>query len=214
MSEELKTFVNITFYLVALINPLSKVFFLSSAIRGREQWSSLATVSVRASGTAFLILLAFALLGDVLFKQVFHVELYSFQVVGGIVLFVSGFKALNKGVFFEEEEGDRLLDLSVVPLASPLIAGPATITGVISFSAQYGMPRTLAATFIAILFNFIAMLLTGFLYRLLRHYNLIGALIRITGLIVSTIAVQMVLAGLKAWHSTLALPAKLPGAGG
>jgi len=201
--DDLKNLINITLYLLALINPPSKVFFLSSAIHGPGHFRKLAQVSIRASASAFLILLSFALLGDFMFKQVFHVELYSFQVMGGIVLFASGFKALNKGVFFEADEGERILDLSIVPLASPLIAGPATITGVISFSAEHGMMITLGATLIAILINFVLMLLTEVLYRFLKHYNLIGALIRVTGLVVSTIAVQMVLAGLKAWYTTV-----------
>jgi len=197
-----QTLVASTIYLVALINPISKVFFLASAEdvrRGRQ----LLTVSLESSAVALMILLVFIILGNVLFTSIFHVEIYSFQILGGIVLFTLGYRALTKGVFYEEQESHNLSEHALMPLASPLIAGPATITAVIALTAQTGALHTSLATFIAIAINFVFMLLSIVLYKLLRHYNLVGALIRVTGLIVSMISVQMILEGLRAWIATL-----------
>jgi multiple antibiotic resistance protein len=47
------------------------------------------------------------------------------------------------------------------------------------------------------------MLLSVGLYKVLKHYNLVGALIRVTGLIVAMISVQMILAGISTWVATL-----------
>jgi multiple antibiotic resistance protein len=197
-----ETLVASTIYLLALINPISKVFFLASAEdvrRGRH----LLTVSLEASAVALGILLVFIILGNVLFTRVFHVDIYSFQILGGIVLFSLGYRALTKGVFYETQESHNLSEHALMPLASPLIAGPATITAVIALSAQNGALTTSLATTFAIALNFVVMLLSIFLYKLLRHYNLVGALIRVTGLIVSMISVQMILEGLRGWIATL-----------
>jgi multiple antibiotic resistance protein len=191
-----------TIYLLALINPISKVFFLASAEdvrRGRQ----LLIVSLEASAVALGILLVFIILGNALFTSIFHVDIYSFQILGGIVLFTLGYRALTKGVFYEAQESHSISEHALMPLASPLIAGPATITAVIALTAQNGAAQTSMATFIAIALNFVFMLLSIVLFKMLRHYNLVGALIRVTGLIVSMISVQMILEGLRSWVATL-----------
>jgi len=82
------------------------------------------------------ILLAFAVVGSPLLTAVFHVEVYSFQIVGGLVLFLMGFKALSHGTFYEESDTKSLVEMAIVPLASPMIAGPATITAAMTFHAM------------------------------------------------------------------------------
>ena len=190
------------FYLIVLINPISKVFFLASADEAK-QGHELRVVSVKASVVAFLILFSFIILGKIIFSQIFHIDIFSFQIVGGLVLFTLGYRALTKGVFYETDENHRLVEQAVVPLASPLIAGPATITAVIALTAQNGILLTTTATFIAIAVNFVFMLASVGLYKILKHYNLVGALIRLTGLIVSTISVQMILEGVRSWYATI-----------
>lgn len=181
-----------TLYLLALVNPVSKIFLLSTfskEVRPRELWR-LAWVS---SLVGLGILLLFALAGKLLLRSVFHVEIYSFQIVGGAVLFAIGYRALSKGVFFEIDEKTSFEEMSIVPLASPMIAGPATITAAVSFSVQYGLPVTVSASALAVGINFLAMRWAGRIGAQLMRFNLMGALIRITGLVVATIAVQMVL---------------------
>ena len=191
-----------TFYLLVLINPLSKVFYLASA-EGSRHGRELRIVSTDASVVAFLILFSFIILGNIVFTKIFHIEIYSFQILGGLVLFTLGYRALTKGVFYEADESRKIVEHAVIPLASPLIAGPATITAVIALTAQEGIFHTTLATFIAILINFVFMLLSITLYKVLKHYNLVGALIRVTGLIVAMISVQMILAGISTWVATL-----------
>lgn len=203
MTFDTQSFLNNTFYLLALINPVSKVFFLSTAVSGRNQFRKLGLICIRSSIIAFLILLSFMILGNIIFSKLFHVEIYSFRVLGGIVLFMMGYRALSKGIFFEADESSKLIELAIIPLASPLIAGPATITAVIALSATHGLFETIIASFVAVLINFIFMLSSGALYKALKHYNLAGALIRVTGLIVATISVQMIFDGIKAWTVTL-----------
>ncbi len=156
-------------------------------------------IAVKSSAIAFLLLLTLAVAGNLLFTELFHVELYSLKVAGGIVLFYMGFRAVDRGVFFEVRENQRLEDLSIVPLASPLIAGPATITAVLSFSLDHGLPVASAAMAVAVAANLLFMLASRRIGSFLLANNLMGALIRITGLVVTTIAVQMILSGVGDW---------------
>lgn len=195
-------FVGCALYLVALINPISKVFVLSS-MSGDMDERQLRLLALRSSVVALVILLAFAVVGNVILTTVFHVTLYAFQIVGGLVLFFVGFKALSHGTFYEDLDRKAVADLALVPLASPMIAGPATLTAAISFPAQYGMLYSMLAMVLAVGVNLVVMLFSRTIGRALQAHNLMGALIRITGMIVATIAVQMVLTGVAAWYLTL-----------
>ena len=186
-------------YMLALINPVSKVFILSMLPEETEA-REVARISVRSSVIALAILIGLAAAGNFILSNIFQVQLYSLRVAGGLVLLYVGFNALTKGIFFETSENQKLFDISVVPLASPLIAGPATITAAISFSAEYGVGFTCASLSVAVFTNLLIMLSARYMGRYLMAHNMMGALIRITGLIVATIAVQMVLSGLAAWY--------------
>jgi len=190
------------FALLALINPVSKIFIIST-LSGQSQDREIRRICIKASLAAACILLLFALAGNFLLTIVFHVHLYSFQMVGGIVLFLRGLQALNKGLFFEIEANQKLEDVSIVPLASPMIAGPATITAAVSFPAHYGMIVTLLSMLGALLLNLFIMFYSRGISDYLKKYNLMGALIRITGLIVATIGAQMLLDGLNIYVGTL-----------
>ena len=192
-----------TLYMIALINPINQVSILS-LLAPRFTARQLRTTSIRSSVIALLILLSLAAAGHVILNFVFHVEVYSLRIAGGIILFVIGYNALSQGVFFESAEVEKLADMSIVPLASPMIAGPASITAAISFPGQYGLLKACIAITIALGVNLVMMLFARRIGNVLSKHNLMGALIRITGLIVATIAVQMVLSGLSEWYQTLA----------
>lgn len=194
--------VSTSLYLLALINPVSKIFVLSVLGR-RFKAAQLAAVSVRATVIAFLILAVFAAAGNLILTRVFHVQMHSFKIAAGVILFIMGVKALFKGVFFEIDPRAGAVQASIVPLASPMIAGPATITAVTTFSAEYGLAVVLTATFFALAANLGVMLATRAITKFLTRTHLMEALIRITGLVVATMAVEMVLSGVAAWLASL-----------
>ncbi|NLF29551.1 MAG: MarC family protein [Planctomycetes bacterium] len=187
-----------TLYLLALINPVSKISVLSalSSTAGPKEFGEVTGKSSVAAAAILLVSMSF---GHFVLSSIFQVELHSLRLAGGVVLFWVGFTALRKGVFFEMESSMRFQDVAVVPLACPLIAGPATITAVIALGAQHGMWTTAAAILVALTVNDLIMRLTSPLERLLRRFNILGAVIRITGLIVMTIGTEMALDGLAAW---------------
>ncbi|MFW6154246.1 MAG: MarC family protein [Planctomycetota bacterium] len=188
-----------TLYLLALINPVSKISVLS-ALSSNADRREFKVVTTKSSMAAAVILLVAMSFGHFVLSSIFHVQLHSLRLAGGVVLFWMGFTALRRGVFYELEASMRFRDVAVVPLACPLIAGPATITAVIALRAQHGLAATAAAIVLALILNDLFMRLAGPMERLLRRFNILGAVIRITGLIVMTIGTQMALDGLGAWE--------------
>lgn len=203
MSAE--AFVQTSLYFLALINPPSKVFLLSSMDPPYSR-AELLKVSVTASSVALVILLLLSGIGHFILHEVFRVEIYSLQVAGGIVLFIIGLTAVRKGRFYEQDFHGAT-DISIVPLAAPLIAGPGTITAAISFAATQGMAITMVSLTVALAVNFLVMLMSVWIGRILERLHAFGPLIRITGLIVTAVAVQMTLSGLSQWLGPILSPA-------
>ncbi len=189
-------------YLVALINPASKLSVLS-LLSETHSPAELRGMAARSTAAAFLILISLAAAGQFILQDVFHVELYSLKTAGGLVLLYFGAEAIVRGQFFEVKDHANLAEMSIVPLASPMIAGPGAITATIAISSQYGLAHASAAVALAIAANLALMLAAGPLGRWLVRLNLMGPLIRITGLIVAAVAVQMILGGLGDWVAAL-----------
>ncbi len=179
----MQTIINLSLFFIAVINPVSKIAVIS-VLPETATFKDIEQISVRSTFAAFLMLLVFALGGSFILSSIFNVQLYAFQMVGGIVVFYYGFAALRNGVFFEMDSSKKLSDLSIVPIASPLIAGPATITAVISMTAEYSVFPVVVAMTVALLFN-------------------MGVLIRIMGLFVASIGMNMVLSGIRTFATFL-----------
>jgi multiple antibiotic resistance protein len=188
-------FENFLFFIV-LLNPVSKIIVLST-LGVTNNFNELKNISLKATITAMIILFLFSFAGTFILKKIFRIEIYSLQIVGGIVLFLIGLRALQKGEFFELDIHQKIKDIAVVPIASPMIAGPATITASISQSAIYGPFITYISIFSALSVNFVLMILAGEINAFLKKYNLLGPLVRITGLFIASIGVNMALTGLK-----------------
>ncbi len=191
-----------TLYFLALINPISKIAMLSVLARPEER-QDLQDVVRKSTFVASLILLGSMFFGDMLLRRVFHVEMHSLRLSGGLVLFWIGFNALRKGVFVERESTARFSDLAIVPLACPMIAGPATIAASINLTAEQGILPAAAAVLAAVLINSVFMCFSKTISHVLIRFNIMGALIRIIGLIVMTVGVQMALDGLSHWINSI-----------
>lgn len=125
------------------------------------------------------------------------------MVTCGVVLFYNGINGLQKGSFIQLEQNVKLQDLSAVPIALPMIAGPATITAAVTFPEHYGKIVTIIAIILAIAINLVLMLNAIQIGKILSRYNLMNALIRITGLIVATIGAQMIFTGISIFIKSL-----------
>ena len=190
-----------TLYLLALINPISKVSILIT-LQPEQQRKHFLFLTAKCSFVALGILVGAMVVGDFILRSVFRVDLYSLRFAGGAVVFWFGMNALRRGVFFEIESQKGFEEIALVPLACPMIAGPATIAASISLRAEQGLFPPLVSMVLALIVNYVIMALAPRIGRLLSHFNILGALIRITGLIVMTIGTQMIFDGISSWmHS-------------
>lgn len=185
-------------YMLALLNPVSKISVLStvSSVEGRDKLRPTVAKSTAIAATILVLTMAF---GDFILRRVFHVQMCSLQIAGGVVLCWVGFNALRRGVFFERDVAVRFADVAVVPLACPMIAGPASITASLALASQRGLLLPVCSVLIALLINLGVMSLATAIAAVLSRFNVLGALIRITGLIVMTMGVQMTLDGVTQW---------------
>ena len=187
--------------ILALVNPIQKVLIVTS-LQERFSPTELRYISIKSTITAMLILIFFLYLGQVTFSYVFRVELYSFQITCGAVLMYNGLSGLLKGFFMKVDEHIKIADLTTVPIAIPMIAGPATITAAVTFPVQYSRFVTIVAILLAV--NLFFMLKARRIGSFLIKYNFMNPLIRIIGLIVATIGLQMVFDGITLFIKTLA----------
>ncbi|MGL4411950.1 MAG: MarC family protein [Bacteroidales bacterium] len=185
-----------------LINPLGvmSIFMTLTKELTDEERNRAALKACRFS---FLIICAFALSGQMLFKF-FGISADSFRVVGGVIFFIMGMDMLQARLseikVKSSEVKSYVRDISITPLAIPMICGPGAITNgiVLMEDAQFPMQVIiLIAVILAV------MVLTYFILRssstLLRIIGETGnnVMMRLMGLIVMVIAVEFLFAGLK-----------------
>lgn len=192
-------------YLLALINPISKVSVIS-IMTSRDRRDEMRAIIFESTAIAAGILISTMFFGHWVLREVFHVELSALQITGGVVLVWVGFNALRKGMFFDMDTERDFKNLAIVPLACPLIAGPATITAVITLRAKTGSAAPAVSLLIALAINYIIMKLSPRISSVLLRFNLLGAVIRITGLIVMAMGVQMALNGIAGAVAGVAIP--------
>jgi multiple antibiotic resistance protein len=128
----------------------------------------------------------------------------SLGAAGGIILFLIALRMIfptAKGIFGEEAEGGEPF---IVPLAIPLIAGPAAMATLMLLMARdpADWPRWLAALLLAWTASSIILLLANQLARLLGHRTLI-AIERLMGLVLTAVAVEMLIDGLGQAYRTI-----------
>ncbi|MBP1449816.1 MAG: MarC family protein [Thermoproteus sp.] len=149
---------------------------------------------LRLMGATIIALAAIFAVGGGYILSAFGVNLASFRIAGGLIIIATSVITLIHGSPISKAEA-KVEEAAVVPLATPLIVGPGTITTLILFSSAYGPLITLGAAIAA------SALSTATLYLGIRAMALIGPTpIRLVGrfmaLIIATIGVEMALAGI------------------
>jgi len=187
---------------ITLLNPIQKIFVMVS-LQDTYDHKSLMTIVNRSTRTAFIVLLIFLTLGSQILGYLFNIEIYSFQIICGVVLAINGLSALQKGAYVQINKDSSIDDIITVPIAVPMIAGPASITAVVTMPQIYGLWISIAAVSVGMFVNWIVMRKSDVLGAFLSKYNLLNPMSRIFGLIVAAIGVQMILNGLKIFINTV-----------
>jgi multiple antibiotic resistance protein len=162
-------------------------------------------MAIRSVLVAAGILLFFALLGEELLNAL-GVSLSAFRIAGGIMLFLIAIDMVfekrteRRENRAEEVAASEVDDVSVFPMAIPMIAGPGSIASAMLLTARAdGLAATavvLGALLAVLVLTLIALLAAGPLMRLLGH-KMEAMLTRLLGVILAALAVQFVLDGIE-----------------
>lgn len=151
--------------------------------------------ALRATGAAAGLVIGFALVGQALFDYL-EVSIESLSIAGGLLLLLVALEML-RGM---DEPSEDTADVALVPLATPLVAGPGAIATVIILSEQHpgaaGRAGVIGGIVAALLVVLAVLLLSERLGRVLPA-SLISFLTRVFGLLLSAIAVQLVVDGVR-----------------
>lgn len=164
------------------------------------------SMAIRAVLIASAILLLFALFGQALLGAL-HIELDSFRIAGGLMLFWIAFEMVfEKRTQRREERVSKLVatpeieDVSVFPMAMPMLAGPGAIAAVMLLMNEAdgaGQSLVVLAALAAVLaITLIALLAATPLIRLLGD-KVETVVTRLLGVLLSALAAQYVIDGLK-----------------
>ncbi|ASJ06266.1 MarC family protein [Thermococcus pacificus] len=192
MSEVLSILSSALFMLI-MIDPSDKIL-LVSLLREDFHIEDIRTLIVRANLIGFLLLFLFAISGQIILQEIFHIDINALRVAGGFVLFKIGLEALESGGMMTLKKEKNILALAAVPVATPLIAGPAAITTAITLTAEKGLYHATAAILLAIIFTALTMFITLYLIKNVSKTTL-GVFIRIIGMFTMAIGAQMMVQG-------------------
>ena len=164
------------------------------------------SMAIRACFIAGLILIGFALFGQQLLGAL-HIELDSFRIAGGLMLFFIAFDMVfEKRTQRREERAEKVAstpeveDVSVFPMAMPMLAGPGAIAAIMLLQNEAegteGTLVVLGALGAVLLITMIALVAAGPLIRLLGD-RVEAVITRLLGVLLAALAAQYVIDGLK-----------------
>ncbi len=155
------------------------------------------TIILRELVIALAIIILFNFIGDALLNFL-NVKMPTILISGGIILFIIAIKMIFPVKRDPDTELPQEKEPFIVPLATPLVAGPAVLAAVMLYSGQHQGDSmiTLGAIVIAWAASTLILLSSSLWKRLLGWRGLI-ACERLMGLILTLIAVQMFLEGME-----------------
>lgn len=161
-------------------------------------------IASKATLVAGVIILAFGLFGQALLRHL-GISLSAFRIAGGLLLFMIALDMVfartsgSKETPEEEKEAQERSDISVFPLAIPLIAGPGTLASImIQANTAHGNPLLLFLVFmvtaLVLLLCYLALRLSGQIARVIGVTG-VHVVTRVLGVLLGALAVQYVADG-------------------
>ncbi|MDY6837886.1 MAG: MarC family protein [Thermodesulfobacteriota bacterium] len=198
----LESAISIFITLVIIMDPLGNLpFFLLFTEENTPQERK--KVAALACLTACVILVLFGITGDAVLRF-FGIGLPAFQLAGGFILFLYALHLLHmipgglKTTSEEEKEGISKEHVALVPLATPLLAGPGAITAVLMWQetpeSSLSTALLLSAIIIACALVYLVFYFGRWINRVLGVSG-IRMVTRLMGLLLAVIAVQFMVSG-------------------
>lgn len=190
--------------LFVILDPIGCAVIFATLTRGLPK-DQRRHAAFRGVAIATLLMLAFAG-GGVQLLDALSISLPAFRIAGGILLFLLATdmvfarpSGIRNPTPLEQKETAHRDDISVFPLAFPLLAGPGALTSIVLLVSKAGSPLAIAGV-IGTLASVMAITLGALLAapQIMRILGVTGANVvsRILGIILAALAAQLVLDGL------------------
>ena len=201
-----ETILTATAAFFATIGPFD-VAAVYAVLTTRSRQEEKRAMAIRGVLLAGVILLVFALVGTALLERL-GISMPAFRAAGGVLLLLVGIEMVfardstaTSTTPEEQQEAQTRQDISVFPLAMPLIAGPGSMSVAMLFFAdaagQVGQQvAVLLGLFLVLVLTLVAMLLANKLHKLLGITGM-HVIARVFGVLLSALAVQFIFDGIK-----------------
>jgi multiple antibiotic resistance protein len=150
--------------------------------------------SGKAAIIACIIMIIFLFLGKSLLSFI-GVDVNSFAVAGSFILFFIALEMILGITLYKEEEGSAIT-ASVFPLAFPLIAGPGSLTTLLSLRAEFSIENIIVAVLLNVLVIYIVLKTSSKIEKMIGP-NGINIIRKVFGVVLLAIAVKLFAANIK-----------------
>ncbi|HKZ40471.1 MAG TPA: MarC family protein [Candidatus Hodarchaeales archaeon] len=208
LAVSLSVLFTLTFQIFAILNPMSVIptyLVLTEGLSVSERRSIVLKAIIVILFIATLVLLA----GNA-FLNLLGVSINAFRFAGGMLLLISAldmFSGISRGKRLDDplahsmsssRRNAELTELAAVPLATPLLLGPGTITLILTLSLEEPPVEVFLAIVMATIVSGVILAVSTFLHTII-HESGIKVLGRLMALVVSAIAIEFMHSSLAAW---------------
>ncbi|MDI9641895.1 MAG: MarC family protein [Archaeoglobaceae archaeon] len=192
--------ISITGQIFAVLNPVGVIPTFLSLTEGMDR--SKRHRIVRQSILTIFFLAIILAIGGSLILEFFNVSVFSLQIGGGILLMVIAIDMLGglprtKAV----ESGD---EIAIVPIATPLLVGPGTMTTIIVLSKTVSFYSLIFSIFIVVFLAYVLLRYSELLIKILG-INGVRAISRFMTIIIAAFAAQLLYGGFTGWLTSWGL---------
>lgn len=200
---DLSIYISFFFNLFILVNPIGMIPIFASMTNCQSELERAKTNLI--ANVSVAIILCISLLFGSFILNLFSISINSFRIAGGLLVMFIAISMIN-GSFIQNLNNNKKSkkniseNISIVPLAMPLIAGPGAISSTIVWSTNYSSAINLLGFSITIFtFSFFCWLLfkiSPFVVKFLGETG-INIMTRIMGLILMSLGIEFIIVGLK-----------------
>ena len=190
-------FLYVTIELFVVVDPFAAmIMFIAFAKeetdREKRRLANDATIA------SFLILIFFAFVGYYILLY-FGISIAALEIAGGILILLTSIEMVTEGdkpsgKKGESTEGEAKRDVGIVPLGTPLLAGPGAISLVILLMHDYNHAIVVLGIIVVSVVTYLLFISSFFIYKIIKEKGA-RALTRVFGILVAGFAVQYILTG-------------------
>lgn len=150
--------------------------------------------SEKASVIAGIIMIVFLFLGDSILRLI-GIDVHSFAVAGAFILFFIALEMILGITLYKQEEGSPM-NASVFPLAFPLIAGPGSLTTLLSLKSEFHTENIIIAVIVNVVVIYLVLKTSTRIERIIGQ-NGIDIIRKVFGVVLLAIAVKLFTSNIK-----------------